>query len=123
MMSKPNMNLMTTVQHVQRDKKVEKQLKETILKLTETEANITLFRSMIAEKVATNDVRSFVVKQMNLKKSRAKFDNRVLRTDMKSKLDDALCYANRLRQQRSKLRSKLFNRVGCSNARKIINNI
>ena len=112
MMSKPNMNLMTTVQHVQRDKKVEKQLKETILKLTETEANITLFRSMIAEKVATNDVRSFVVKQMNLKKSRAKFDSRVLRTAMKSKLDDALCYANRLRQQRSKLRSKLFNRVG-----------
>ena len=53
-MSQPTENLMTTVQNVQRDKKVDEQLNKTITKLTQTEANISLFRKMLAENIATN---------------------------------------------------------------------
>ena len=46
---------------------VERQLQSTCFKLNETEVNIRLFSKMLENGVATNDVRSFVMKQAKLK--------------------------------------------------------
>ena len=122
-MSEPNTSTLTTVLKAQCDKDVGKQLKKTILRLTETEANIAMFRRMIARNVATNDIRNFVQKQMCIKKSKIKFDKKVQRSAMKSKLDDALSLANRLRQQKNRQRYKLFRKVGNTMARKVIRDL
>ena len=56
----------------QRDKcakKVEELLEKTCRSLNETEVNIGLFGKMIRNGVATNDVRSFVSNQAELKRA------------------------------------------------------
>ena len=63
-------------------KSVEKQLKETTLKLTETQATINLFSRMVKGGLATNDVYNFVMKQSALRKASKKIDTKLIRTTM-----------------------------------------
>ena len=53
---------------------MEEQLKGVCRKLNETEAIVEMFSQMVSNGVATNDVRNFVVKQSNMKKSDNKYD-------------------------------------------------
>ena len=53
---------------VQKQKSVEGKLRETLLKLAETEAKIHLFSTLKTLGLATNDVKHFVEKQVIHKK-------------------------------------------------------
>ena len=90
-----------------KSKSVEKQLKEVTLKLCETESNMKMFNKMIKKGVATQDVYHFVRKQSNLRKSSNKLDHKLLKANMRQKLNDACAYATRLRQVKSKLRQSV----------------
>ena len=59
-------------------KYVEEQLSRVCKRLTETETNIEMFSRMVRTGVATNDVRSFVVKQSEMKRAGQKYDMTVL---------------------------------------------
>ena len=79
---------MTTSIKKKSDKPVEKQLKDTVLKLTETNANVKMFRRMIRERVATNDVRSFITNQHSMKRAPGRLDYKLLKNSMRAKLND-----------------------------------
>ena len=87
-------------------KRVEKQLLETVVKLTETEMSISLFSKMIRNGIATNDVYNFVNKQCGLRKASNKIDYKLLRVTMRQKLNDACSYANRLRRKKEDLKKR-----------------
>ena len=87
---------------------MEKLLKDTVFKLTETNANVRMFRRMIKERVATNDIRTFLSSQMAMKRAPSKLDLKLLKQLMRSKLNDLCAYAKRLRQLRDKQRLQLF---------------
>ena len=61
------------------DKPVVKMLKDTCLKIAETEANVSLFQHMVKNKVATNDIRNFVVKQSGMRRTNKKLDMKLMR--------------------------------------------
>jgi len=63
------------------------------MKLNETEANMNMFGHMIKNRVATNDVRSFVRKQSDMKRTSNKYDLKLSRTAMRRKLNDACAQA------------------------------
>ena len=89
-------------------KTVECRLRETLMRIAATEANIYIFTTLKSMDLATNDVTSFIVKQTSHKRVNAKPDLKVLRAAMKSKIDDATAYLKRLRQQRDKFRKKVI---------------
>ena len=120
----PNCNSnLTTVLAAQSDKCVEKQLRKTYFGLAEAEATADMFRKMLSTGVSTNDVRSFVINQSKLNKSKSRIDPGILKAAMRNKLSDALACVNKLRQEKNKLRSKLFSKVKSSSARKIVKSL
>ena len=102
----PNLNdAMASPRHNTRT--VECRLKTTYSKLARTEANIFLFSRLKSLNLATNDVTSFVEKQMTHKRTSKVPDNKVKRAAMNSKLVDAVAYTKRLRQERDLLKRRL----------------
>ena len=91
-------------------KRVEQQLFETAVKLTEAEINISLFSKMIRNGIATNDVYNFVRTQTGLRKSSNKLDHKLLRVTMRQKLNDACAYAHRLRRKKKDTIVKILNK-------------
>ena len=89
-------------------KSVEGQLWKTMRKLAETEGVIKLLSTLKILGLATNDVNSFVVKQVIHKKVCKDIDNKVKRVAMESKLRDAYAYAKRLRQDKNKYKNRLL---------------
>ena len=86
---------------------MEEQLKGVCRKLNETEAIVEMFSQMVSNGVATNDVRNFVVKQSNMKKSDNKYDLKLSKAAMRRKLNDACAQASRLRRKKRELESLL----------------
>ena len=101
---------LTTPSKEDSDKPVEKYLQDICLKLTEVESTINLFAKMVRTGIATNDIRNFVIKQSKMKRISNSLDIKVLRSTMKSKLRDACAFANRLRQQRNRLKKSIMNK-------------
>ena len=66
--NKESKQIMTTSHRENRDSKVEERLRSVVLKLAETESNTSLFQTMTREGVATNEVRSFIKKQLDMKR-------------------------------------------------------
>ena len=91
-----------------KNKTVEQQLTDITKKLAGTEMNIKLFSQMIRTGIGTNDAYNHAKKQSMLKKSSRQFDAKLLKTNMRMKLNDACAYAHRLRQARVRLIVKLF---------------
>ena len=89
-------------------KLVEEQLRKVCRRLNETEVNIELFRRMLNNGVATNDVRNFVSKQSEMKKATNKYDLKLSKGAMKGKLSDACALALRLRQSKRRLKNSLI---------------
>ena len=90
-----------------KSKTVECRLKRTYERLAETEANIQLFIKLKGMGLATNDVSSFVKKQVIHKRVIKCPDTKVLKASMQSKLIDAVAFAKKLRVQRDNEKSKL----------------
>ena len=82
---------------------VERQLQSTCLKLNETEVNIKLFKKMLENGIATNDVRNFVTKQAKLKSTNQELNLQLLKNAMKSKYTDACRVAHMLRRKKNEL--------------------
>ena len=97
---------------VRNKKSVECLLDETYEKLAGTEANIYVFTTLRGLGLATNDVLSFAKKQTIHKRVLKHPDRKVILSAMKSKLQDALSFAKRLRQRRDSLRKKLQKEIG-----------
>ena len=76
-------------QSLQNTKTVECQLGLTLEKLAATEGNIELFGNLLKLGVATNEVKSFILKQSIHKKVSTKPDFKVQKAIIKSKLQDA----------------------------------
>ena len=89
-------------------KTVEGRLSVTLSKLAATEGNLHLFTRLRRLGLSTNDVSSFVDKQLVHKKVLKSTDFKVKRTAMMSKIVDASAYAKRLRQEKNTLRKRLF---------------
>ena len=100
------------VMPVQNKKTVECLLNETYEKLAGTEANIYLFTTLKGLSLATNDILSFAKKQTLHKRVQKNPDRKVVLSALKSKLDDALSFAKRLRQRRDTLKKKLRKVLG-----------
>ena len=98
-------------------KTVEKQLKEICMKLNETEANVEMFCNMVKNGVATNDVRNFVSKQTDMKRTNNKYDLKFSRTVMRRKLNDACAQASRLRRTKNEIESLLTEKHGYSKSK------
>ena len=90
------------------ERTVEERLKSVVLKLAEVDSNTEMFRVMIRDGVATNEVRSFVSKQTAMKRTTNKIDKSLIRSIMRSKLRDSCAYATRLRQRRGRLKEHLY---------------
>ena len=75
--------LSTTTPVKGKNKSVEKHLRETTLKLTETEATVNLLSKMVRHGIATNDVYSFVRKQCKIRKSSNKLDYKLIKSNMR----------------------------------------
>ena len=109
MMSDKNSTVMNEAsERVPQTKSVEGQLWKTLQKLAETEGVIKLLSTLKLLGLATNDVHSFVVKQVIHKKVCKKIDNKVKKVAMESKLRDAYAYAKRLRQDKNKYKNRLL---------------
>ena len=105
-------------------KTVECQLRLTLEKIAATEANIHMFMNLMSMDLATNDVNSFVMKQVCHKRVNSRPDLKVQKAAMKSKLIDVLSYAKRLRQQRESLRKRLVRRADSkSKAKKVVDDL
>ena len=104
---------------------VEEQLKGVCRKLNEIEANVEMFSQMVSNGVATNDVRNFVVKQSNMKKSDNKYDLKLSKTAMRRKLNDACAQGSKLRRTKRELESLLITQHGYSKSklRNLINRV
>ena len=76
-------------------------------KLAATEANVYLFSTLKLMNLATNDVMNFVKKQSEIKRIKSDPDARVLKAAMKSKMNDAVEHAKRLRRLRDSLKRKV----------------
>ena len=98
-------------------KKVEKQLKDVCTKLNETEANINMFGHMIRNGIATNDVRNFVSKQSDMKRMSNKYDQRLSKTAMRRKINDACAQALRLRRMKNDMLLLLTEQYGYSKSK------
>ena len=97
--------------------KVEKQFLKTCRKLTEAEVNGAMFHKMMKSGVATNDVRNFTNKQSKMKRTNQKFDSGLSKHAMKLKFNDACASANRLRQEKKRLKDMLVNKFKYSKSR------
>ena len=96
---------------------VERQFGRACKKLTEVEVNVNMFKKMIKSGVTTNDVRHFVVNQSKLKRISQKVNMSLARSAMKIKLNDACAEANRLRQEKCRLKRVLRHSFKYSNSR------
>ena len=99
---------MTTPTKRESERTVEERLRNVVLKLAEVDSNTEMFRVMIRDGVATNEVRSFVSKQTAMKRTTNKIDKSLIRSIMRSKLRDSCAYATRLRQRRGRLKEQLY---------------
>ena len=108
--SSPNPVDLNTVPKAQSMKSVEGKLWGTLKLLAGTEGNIYLLSTLIKMGLATNDVRHFVFKQTMNRKSNKKVDNKLKRSAMQSKLNDACSYAKKLRQMKNSLRKKTLHK-------------
>ena len=99
---------MTTPTKRESERTVEERLRNVVLKLAEVDSNTEMFRVMIRDGVATNEVRSFVSKQTAMKRTTNVIDKSVVRSIMRSKLRDSCAYATRLRQRRGRLKEQLY---------------
>ena len=106
-------------------KSVEGKLRETLLKLADSEAKVHLFSTLKRSGLATNDVRSFIEKQVNHKKIKKFEDARVKKCAMHSKLMDALSLSKRLRQTKNSMKERVLKKYQCNRAkgRKIIKDL
>ena len=89
-------------------KTVEGRLCETLRKLAATEGNLHLFATLKRLGLSTNDVSSFVEKQLIHKKVVSHSDPKLRRVAMHSKLVDASAYAKRLRQEKNTWKQRIF---------------
>ena len=107
----------------QMTKTVEGRLGETLYKLAVTEGNLHLLFTLKKLGLSTNDVTSFVEKQAIHKRILRQTDNKVRKTAMQSKITDALAYAKRLRQEKNKLRQRIFKKYqdNRSKGKRIVN--
>ena len=94
-------------QRLQNSKTVECQLKETYKRIAETEANIYVFKTLKSLNLATNDITNFVKKQTIHKRVIVRPDLKVQKIAMKSKIADAVAFAERLRKLRNSLKKKV----------------
>ena len=90
---------------------------KTCKKLNETEINIRLFSRMALNAVATNDVRSFVSRQAELKSEDHVISNSLTKKAMKCKLADACSLARRLKYRKFELRDFLISEFNYSRKR------
>ena len=97
-----------TTPAVGKNKNVERQLYNTTRRLVDTEINIGMFSKMIKKGISTNDVYYFVKKQSELRKSSNSIDYKLMKANMKQKLNDSCSYAKRLRQKKKGLVNKIF---------------
>ena len=104
-------------QRVKCAKKVEELLEKTCRSLNETEVNIGLFGKMIRNGVATNDVRSFVSNQAELKRADHEINRSLTKKAMRSKFVDACALARRLRFRKFELRDQLVSEFNYSKKR------
>ena len=84
--------------------RLEKAYRESCMTLAETEANITMFNSMIRKKVPTTDIRQFAAKQAAQCRVHKQISQKIVHLAMKVKRADAIAFAKRLR--RAKYRNK-----------------
>ena len=98
-------------------KQVEKRYRNICKKLTEVEVNNAMFSRMIKSGVATNDVRTFVIKQSKMKRANQKINIGLAKNAMKYKLNDACSVANRLRQEKRKIRDTLVTKFKFSKSK------
>ena len=89
-------------------KTVEEQLARTTRLLIDTESNISLFSKMIKNGLATNDIYNFVRNQSCLRKTTNRMDYKLMKSNMRQKLNDACSYASKLRQNKKVLLDKLY---------------
>ena len=68
---------------------MEEHLRNVILKLVEIDSNTEMFRVMMREGTATNEIRNFVSKQMEMKWVQSKVDRSVIRSLIRSNLRDS----------------------------------
>ena len=107
----------TLVGDCQSQRKVEKQLRRVSRKLAETEVNIGLFNRMAKCGVPTNDVRHFVLNQTRMKQSSNSVQFDIVRKVMKNKLNDACSIANKLRQNKKRLKRLLCTKFNYSKSK------
>ena len=88
-------------------REVEELLEKTCKKLSETEVNIRLFKKMVHNGVATNDVRNFVSKQAELKRTNHRLNESLTKNAMKEKFIDACALARKLRHEKIALKDLL----------------
>ena len=91
--------------------------KKTCKRLTEAEVNCNMFSKMIRSGVATNDVRNFINKQSKMKRVNQKMNIGLVKSTMKMKLNDACASANRLRQEKRKLKDLLIHKFKYSKSK------
>ena len=108
-MSNELLNCLDTVSvnQTQKNKTVEGQLWGTFKALAETEGTIHLIITLKNLGLATNEVRSFAMKQVIHNKNSKTLDTKVTYSAMKSKLSDACAYAKMLRQRKNTQRNRL----------------
>ena len=96
-------------QKVPKTKIVEGRLRETLSNLAVTEGNsLYLFTTLKRLGLSTNDVSSFVDNQSLHKRILKGVDNRVRKTMMQSKINDAIVFAKRLRQEKNVLKHRIL---------------
>ena len=78
--------------------RLEKAYRESCMTLAETEANITMFNSMIRKKVPTTDIRQFAAKQAAQCRVHKQISQKIVHLAMKVKRADAIAFAKRLRR-------------------------
>ena len=92
--------------------------------IAETEANITMFNSMIRRKIPTNDIRRFAVKQATQCRVYRQTNSRMEGIALRIKRMDAIAFAKRQRHIKHKNKLSL---IACysdkDRAKKIINRI
>ena len=127
-MSSPNqLNILDTVPVTQAQKieTVEGKLWGTFRALAEAEGVVYFLTTLKKLGLATNEVRSFVDKQILHKKMTNSRDSRVLNSAMRSKVSDACAYAKKLRQTKNILRNRVTRkyRDSKSKCRKILDDM
>ena len=104
--------------------KLERAYRETCMTIVTTEANISMFNSMIRRKLATNDVRNFAKKQAAQCRVYKQASHRLEKLAMKLKRMDAIASVKRLRSEKYKIKLSLMSSYSDKEkAKKVINNI